>query len=52
MTFYFSYAILIFSNVAGQRTDAAYDFDTIENWREEAREKMECRGPYEPLPGA
>ena len=50
-TFYFNYAVLVLSNVDGQRTNAAYDFDTIENWWEEAREKMGCRGPYEPLPG-
>ena len=51
-TFYFDYAILVLNNVAGLTTDAAYDFDTIENWWEEARGRMGCRGPYEPLPGA
>ena len=51
-TFYFACAILALDNVAGLKTDAVYDFDTIKNWWEEARGKMECRGPYEQLPGA
>ena len=42
------FAIFVLNNVAGLKIDDGYDFYMIEYWWEEVREKMGCRGPYEP----